>query len=209
MRWRFESVVEHQHCDSPGLRSPTGRGRSLKRCKVQVRSLPQAPRNIPANARLAQRESACLTHRMSAVRSGQRVPISSRSSVAEQSLDKRSTDVRFITGGPNRRGGHHDPKGFESSRFFFSRTCAPSGQGSGFLIRRESIVGSSPTRSSTSNSRSWRNRSTRRLERAVGDHAGSIPAERTNGPCPHLAKGPDCRSGKASSILVMGANLKT
>jgi hypothetical protein len=25
---------------------------------------------------------------------------SSRSSVAEQSLDKRSTDVRFITGGP-------------------------------------------------------------------------------------------------------------
>jgi hypothetical protein len=40
----------------------------------------------------------------------------------------------------------------------------------------------------------------------VGDHVGSIPAERTNCPCPHLAKGPDCRSGKASSILVMGAN---
>ena len=89
--------------------------------------------------------------------------MASRSSVAEQSLDKRSTDVRFITGGPDRRWirsvkpewrwsglltraqvvrNHPDPP---------SRTCAPSGQGSGFLIRRRKVtVGSSPTRSSNS-----------------------------------------------------------
>lgn len=140
---------------------------------------------------------------------------SSRSSVAEQSLDKRSTDVRFITGGPDSMGGHHErelgrrrapslrrepgracpgkgsgasPRATPSWRAMQNRrgwppqpsrrwirsvkpewrwsglltrahvvrnhpdppqrTCAPSGQGSGFLIRRESIVGSSPTRSS-------------------------------------------------------------
>ena len=33
---------------------------------------------------------------------------SSRSSVAEQSLDKRSTDVRFITGGPDKTGDDHE-----------------------------------------------------------------------------------------------------
>ena len=48
---------------------------------------------------------------------GQSLPdapsIPSRSSVAEQSLDKRSTDVRFITGGPHSRGaaGGRSPQG--------------------------------------------------------------------------------------------------
>jgi hypothetical protein len=101
---------------------------------------------ISLNARLAQRESACFTRRMSAVRSGQRAPtrvrssfeestavtwrrrqgqslpdapsISSRSSVAEQSLDKRSTDVRFITGGPDSIGGRHERE--------LACRCAPS-----------------------------------------------------------------------------------
>lgn len=144
--------------------SPIGRGDGLRIRALAVRIRRGAP---DPSACLAQRKSACLTCRMSAVRSGQRAPICVRSSISRAPLRH---------GGGSRGRAcrtHHqfplvaqwqsnrlisDRRMFDSSREDQTqRTCAPSGEGSGFLIRRESIVGSSPTRSSNQNSRLWRN----------------------------------------------------
>ena len=159
MRWRFESVVEHQ------LARLAQRKSACATCRMStVRSGQRAPirvRSSSGERRCDAAEAAGAEPAGRTIFAHHLFP--SRSSVAEQSLDKRSTDVRFITGGPSPRQWIWSVKPEWRWSDFLTRahvvrnhpdppswTCAPSGQGSGFLIRCESIVGSSPTRSSNS-----------------------------------------------------------